>query len=241
MPRVATEPGDAPGEGPPAEVRWRRSVRIVPTRFPPLDLFERVAPPGDWDALIELESQTNARLLDQVGRISLVPPADRVSGPGASFVMAPFTHVAPSGARFTTGEFGGYYAAREIETAVAETRYHRERFLAATREAAIEVDMRVLEATVRARPVDLRGRRQEYAALYDPDDYGASQAFGRRVREAGADGIVYDSVRREGGECIVVYRPRLVRSCREVRTLTYRWDGERIDAVYEKRPFGVRR
>lgn len=220
------------------EVRWRRSMRLVPTRFPPVDLFERVAPPEDWEALIELESLTNARLQDQAGRISLVPPADRVAGPGASFVMAPFTHIAPAGARFTTGEFGGYYAAREIATAVAETRHHRARFLAATREAAIEVDMRVLEAGIRARPADLRGLRERHPRLCDPDDYTASQAFGRELRQRGGDGVVYDSVRRAGGECIVVYRPRLVSGCREVRTLTFRWDGERIDHIYEKRAFG---
>ncbi|HEX6986678.1 MAG TPA: RES family NAD+ phosphorylase, partial [Planctomycetaceae bacterium] len=68
--------------------------------------------------------------------------------------------------------------------------------------------------------------------------YAASQPFGRALRAAGGDGVVYESVRREGGECAVAYRPRLVKGCREVRTLTYRWNGERIDAVYEKRAFG---
>jgi hypothetical protein len=231
----------APAEIPSTDLRWPKSVRIVPTRFPPIDIFERIAPAADWEALIELESLTNPRLLDEVGAISLVPAADRVVGPGASYVMAPFTHLAPEGGRFTTAEFGGYYTARELETAVAETRHHRERFLTATREAPIEIDMRVLEAELDAHLVDLRGLKQRHTALYDPDDYTASQAFARALHARGGDGVVYDSVRREGGQCAVAYRPRLVRRCREVRTLTYRWTGERIDHVYEKRPFGRRR
>ncbi|HET9985193.1 MAG TPA: RES family NAD+ phosphorylase [Longimicrobiales bacterium] len=230
-----------PAEVPGTDLRWRRSVRLVPTRFPPVDIFERIASPADWESLIELESLTNARLLDEVGQLSLVPVADRVIGPGASYVMAPFTHLAPEGGRFTTAEFGGYYTARELETAVAETRYHRERFLAATREAPIEIDMRVLEADLDARVADLRGLRERHPALYDPDDYTASQAFGRALHGSGGDGVAWDSVRREGGQCAVAYRPRLVQRCREVRTLTYRWNGERVDHVYEKRPFGGRR
>jgi hypothetical protein len=227
----ARDPGDVPVRA----VHWRRCVRLVPTRFPPVDVFERVAPPADWESLIELESLTNPRLQDEAGRISLVPAADRVAGPGASYIMAPFTHITPGGGRFTTDEFGGYYAARELATAVAETRHHRGRFLAATREAPIEIDMRVLEAELKARLADVRGRQQQQPALYAPDDYTASQAFARERRLGGGNGVVYDSVRRRGGQCAVAWRPRLVRGCREVRTLTYRWNGERIDAVYEKR------
>jgi hypothetical protein len=225
------EPGDVPVR----EVRWRRSVRLIPTRFPPVDLFQRVAPPEDWEALMALESMTNPRLLDQAGVISLVPPSDRVAGPGASYVMAPFTHVNPEGGRFTTPQFGGYYAARELATAIAESRHHRETFLSATREPYMEVDMRVLEARLRGRMADRRGLGDRYPALYRPDDYAASRAFGRSIRDAGGDGVVYDSVRRPGGQAAVAYRPRLVRDCRGVRTLTFRWNGAAIDAVYEKR------
>ncbi len=227
----------SPADVPRKPVRWSRSYRLVPTRYPAVDLFERVAPPEDWEALIELESMTNDRLRDEAGEISLVPAADRVSGAGASFVMAPFTHLAPEGGRFTTPAFGGYYAARAIGTAVAETGWHRERFLAATAEAPLELDMRLLEARLAGRLADLRGLGARFSALYAPEDYSASQRFGAGVRGAGGDGVVWDSVRETGGRCAVAYRPRLVTGCREVRTLCYRWDGGRISEVYEKRAF----
>src|SRR5512147_2347004 len=44
---------------PVVDVRWQPAFRIVPSRYPPIDLFERIAPPGEWEALIELESLTN--------------------------------------------------------------------------------------------------------------------------------------------------------------------------------------
>jgi hypothetical protein len=64
-----------------------------------------------------LEQLTNPRVRDEVGDIALVPPEERVSGPGASYVMAAFTHVNPKGSRFSDGSFGVYYVAAALETA----------------------------------------------------------------------------------------------------------------------------
>ncbi len=226
-------------ELPRRRIRWQPCYRIIPSRYPPIDLFERVADAEDLDAVIALESLTNERLRDEVGDIRLVPPADRVAGPGAGYVMAAFTHTPPGGGRFSDEAHGAYYAARRLETAIAETSYHRARFMAATKEPPMHLDMRVLEAEMDARLHDVRGMRVQLPAIYDKDDYGASQAFARKVREAGSDGIVYDSVRHEGGRCAAVFRPRRIKRCREVRYLTYVWDGERIVEVYEKRALGT--
>ena len=88
-----------------ARVRWQRAIRIIPSRFPPVDLYERVAPPDDFAALHAVESLTNARLRDASGAARLVAAADAVSGPGASWIMAPFTHLHPAGGRFNDGTF----------------------------------------------------------------------------------------------------------------------------------------
>ena len=93
-----------------------------------------------------------------------MPVADRVSGPNASVVMAPFTHLSPQGTRFTDGHFGAYYAAESIDTAIAETRFHRENFLRATSQPPIELEMRCYLADVACELHDLRGRRARTAA-----------------------------------------------------------------------------
>lgn len=220
-------------------VIWTPSYRIIPSRFPPIALFEKVADPADLEAVFQIEAMTNNRLRDEVGQIELVPLQDRVSGPGASPIMAAFTHIAPDGARFTDGTFGAYYCAKSLETAVAETRYHRESFLRATKEPPQEVDMRVYAADLDAELIDLRGEQDALGELYAPDDYSASQAFARQQRSGDADGIVYASVRDEGGECAAVFRPRLLSNCRQERHLAYVWDGQRIANIYEKAEFGL--
>jgi hypothetical protein len=218
-----------------AHLRWPSCYRVIPSRFPPIQLFERVADPADLEAVFAIEALTNDRIRDEVGVLSLVAPGDRVTGAGAGYVMASFTHVSPAGGRFTDGSYGAYYAARDLPTAVDETVYHRERFLRATREEPIELDMRVLRARLEAELHDLRGLRPALPEIYDPDDYSASQALGRRLRAAGSWGVAYDSVRRPGGECAAVFRPRALSRCQQAQHLGYVWDGSRIATVYEKR------
>lgn len=222
---------------PTALVRWQPCYRIVASRFPPISLFEDVADPADLEAVYAIEAMTNDRLRDEVGDLTLVPPEDRVSGPGTSAIMAAFTHRNPDGSRFSDGSFGLFYAAREIETAVAETSYHRARFMAYTREPAQELDMRVYAVDLDALLHDLRDLREKHAAVYAADSYAVSQALAIELRGQGANGIAYQSVRHAGGECAAVFRPRLLANCHQERHLCYLWDGRAIVTVYEKKAF----
>jgi RES domain len=218
-----------------SEVCWKPCFRVIPSRYPPIHLFERVAEPADWEALYWLESLTNPRLRDELGEIELVARDDRVFGPGASVIMAPFTHLNPAGSRFADSTFGAFYAAASLVTSVAETRHHREVFLRATRESPIELDMRSYLADVSGVFHDIRGKRQQMPDIYDPDSYVASQEFARHLKRAGSNGVVYESVRHSGGECLAIYRPRLIQNLRQGVHLRYAWNGERIDRVYELR------
>jgi hypothetical protein len=220
-------------------VRFLPCHRIVASRLPTIHLFERVADPADWEALYKLESMTNPRIRTQVGELNLVPVVDRVSGPNATVVMAPFTHLSPQGTRFTDGHFGAYYGAESIDTAIAETRFHRENFLRATGQGPIELEMRCYLADVYCELHDLRGRRAHFADVYDPASYVASQKLGRSLRDAGSNGLAFDSVRRAGGECVAVFRPRLVQNVRQSVHLRYAWDGTAISRVYEMRALNL--
>lgn len=224
-------------ELPLAEIAWTPCYRIIPSRFPPIGLFDRVADPADLEAVFQIEVMTNDRLRQESGDISLVPVEDRVTGPGSTPVMAAFTHPKPDGDRFTDGSYGAFYAGRSVETAIAETCHHRTSFLKATDEPAQELDMRVYSVDLAGTLHDIRALRDEHQDLYQPEIYTASQALARDLREAGSDGIVYASVRHEGGECAVVFRPRLLSNCLQERHLCYVWDGASITTVYEKKMF----
>jgi hypothetical protein len=115
------------------KVEWQRAVRIIRSLHPPIDLFEDIADPDDWSLLISAEQKTNPRLMETIGNIDLVPPERRVGGPGASWLMAPFTHVStdrPS--RFSNGSFGVLYVGKAFEVALFETMHHHARFMTAT-------------------------------------------------------------------------------------------------------------
>jgi hypothetical protein len=219
-----------------ARVAWRPCFRIIPSRFPPVSLFDAVAEPADLEAVFLIESMTNARLRHELGDISLVAPEDRVTGPGTTPIMAAFTHLNPEGDRFTDGSFGVFYAGRTLETAIAETSYHRVRFMRATHEPAQDLDMRVYAVDLDAELHDIRSMRESHPSYYHETTYAASQSLAKQLRERGSDGIVYASVRDKGGECAAVFRPRLLSNCRQERHLCYVWDGQAIIGIYEKRP-----
>jgi hypothetical protein len=215
-------------------LRWSQACRIVPTRYPAILLFDRVADAADFDALYALEAMTNERARDELGEIERVPRDERVFGPGSGPIMAAFTHVNTLGSRFSDGSHGVFYAARERTTAVAETRYHHTRFLAATRQPATHLPMRLYSVAIDARVHDLRPAGVVAASVYDPDDYTAARALGRRLHAAGSAGVVYRSVRHERGQCVGLFRPRGASRCLHAAYLLYAWDGSAFTDVYEK-------
>lgn len=214
-------------------LNWRPAWRVIPTRHPAVGLFERVARAEDFEALYALEAMTNDRLRDEVGDISLVPPDERLFGPGSTCIMAAFTHPNPQGSRFSDGSYGVFYCARARETAVAETRHHSACFMAATREPPMRLPMRLYAVDVHGRVVDLRKAALDDPRIVDSVDYAHTQAMGRMLRGEGALGIVYPSVRHAGGQCLAALRTALLKNCRHAAHLEYQWDGEGIVAVFE--------
>ncbi|MEO6836304.1 MAG: RES family NAD+ phosphorylase [Candidatus Tumulicola sp.] len=199
-----------------ARLQWRAANRIISTRFPSVGILDRLVDPAEIDALLAIDARTNPRLTDEFGA-------------GASVIMAPFAHVNPNGSRFSNGRFGVFYAAHRFPTALAEVRYHRERFLAFSRERPQTIELMLYEAVIRGDVHDIRGSANR--GWYSAVSYARSQVLGTRLHEAGSNGIVYRSVRDPNGECVAVFAPPLVTRCRPVKTLFARWDGSHITTV----------
>ncbi|RKP47452.1 RES family NAD+ phosphorylase [Trinickia fusca] len=212
---------------------WAPAYRVIPTRFPAVNLFDRVATAEDFGALYALEAMTNDRLRTEVGELDLVPAAERRFGPGCGPIMAAFTHLNPLGSRFSDGTYGVFYCAREARTAIAETRFHAGAFLSATNEPPVRQQMRLYTVTARGEVIDLRGEASFDPAVLSPGDYGAGQALGRAVRAASGAGIVYPSVRDAQGECLAALKTIILRDCRHAAYLEYNWNGSTIDSVFE--------
>jgi len=212
-------------------VSWPGAVRIIRSLFPPIDLFEDIADPADWPLILSAEQKTNPRLMESVGNLALVPPRRRVSGAGATWLMAPFTHASldrPS--RFSAGRFGVLYAGRRFETALFETVHHHARFMAATAEKpGWTSQFREIRLDISAKLHDLRGGAEAFEPALAPDDYAPSQALGAELHAKGSDGLVYPSIRDSGGECAGLFYPDGASNPVQGRHLDYHWDGTRVD------------
>ena len=216
-----------------SRIEWMGAVRIIRSAFPPIDLFEDIADPADWPLLISAEQKTNPRIMATIGNLDLVPVDRRAGGNGASFLMAPFTHVSmdrPS--RFTDGSFGVLYAADAFETALFETIHHHARFMLQTaEEPGWTSQFREIILSVGADLHDLRETVAPTHPALVSDSYGASQGLAKTLKADGSDGVVYPSVRHSGGECVALFYPDCASEPIQGRHLDYHWDGERVDLV----------
>lgn len=183
------------------------SFRLIPSKFPPIGLFDTVSTAADLQAVMELAGWTNDRLVAE--RLARLPQSEWVFGrPNASVVMAAFLHVAPGGMRFNGPDLGAWYAAADLTTAVAEVGHHLRREAQATGAAALVRTYRTYTADLAGSYLDIRGQQASRPAVYASDNYAAGQALGEGIRAGGGDGLLFDSLRHAGGVNVVAHRPR---------------------------------
>lgn len=214
------------------KVRWPKTHRIIRSRFPPIDLFEDIADPADWDAILSGESKTNPRIAQSVGMLDLVPEDRRIAGKGASWAMAPFVHTStdrPS--RFTDGSYGVYYAGDCIEVALFETIHHHQRFMSATNEAlGWTSDFRELVGSVDTDLHDLTDAR-EYSGLFHDEANDEPQTLAKTLRDQSSNGLLYRSVRFPDGLAIALFWPDVAGIPTQGQHFSYFWDGEVVSKV----------
>ena len=205
------------------QVRLGTTHRLIPSRYPATGLLDTITSPADLDAIVELEGWTNDRLRAELGMIELIPQSDWVVGtPNASVIMAAFCHPSKDGCRFTDHALGAWYAAFSLATAHAEAAYHRRREFEEVGRTPMPVQMREYRAAFDARFHDVRPARR-FPQLHRPGNYRASQRLAARLRRSGSHGMVYESVRHPGNDCLVAFRPKLVLRVRQGHHFEYRW------------------
>ena len=206
-------------------IRWKKTCRLIPSRYPATGILDRIAGPEDLPWVFELESWTNDRISSELSVLHRIPESEWVTGPQSTVVMAAFCHPRAEGGRFNSAGRGAWYAARRLETAHAEIIFHRTAELEEIGVLETMVQMRLYLADFAASFHDLRG------VALDPGDYGPTQKLSARLLEAGSNGVVYRSVRDAGSECMACFRPRLVGNVRPDAHFEYRWSGSRVPAI----------
>jgi hypothetical protein len=201
-----------------------RAVRLVASaRLRDPVLLGLVAAPFLND-LAEIEGATSARLRQQWFAAATYP-SDR---PHASFVNAAFTYFRPRERnRFNGPDRGAWYAAFEVETSLAEVGFHLRRELDRVGDYRATVDYAEIWASFAGAYVDLRGVEPRPVCL-DPEPaigYPAGNALAAETMAAGHNGIVYPSVRRPDGTCLVALWPHAVQSVAQGTIWRLAWSG----------------
>ncbi|HEX8593676.1 MAG TPA: RES family NAD+ phosphorylase [Pseudomonas sp.] len=205
-----------------------QAYRLVNSKFPPIDLFDDVASAQEFEALYQIQALTNPRLLNQTGRLELIPLAEIPFGiTGCSYATAPFTHINPSGSRFSDGSYGVLYLADTMDTALAEVQHHQNRYWSNVQNLSYErFVFRGLSCTFNDGNMLDASFIPMTDSLYDPDDYRDARRLGREIRETGSNGLRYRSVRAHEQHCWALMKPRPVLSIIQTAHYEMVWNGQ---------------
>ena len=202
------------------------TCRLIPSKYLPKgdSVLTLIADDDEHlSAIFELDNATNERLLGERGLLPGIGPEELLAGvPNASIVNAAFCHAHPLGSRFNGPDRGAWYASFELETSQAEVAFHKSVELAEIGWPDESITYDEYLADFNADFHDLRpvrgARGRAFESCLAPDSYVRSQALAESLVRAGALGIVYPSVRRPAGTCLVSFRPALVTNVRKRRT-----------------------
>ena len=214
---------------------FERTIRLVSSARLREAVLVPLADTAEEAALLaEIEGATSSRLIAEERGLAGLAADELVHGvPHARFINASFAYAKPrQPSRFNPAERGAWYAALDVATCLAEVGFHLTRALAdaGTFDAVVEYGEMI--ASMSGVFVDLRSS-PEHPAL-DPDPaagYPAGNALAARARGEGHNGIIYPSVRHEGGTCIAALWPNVVQSVVQGAMYRLTWSGEPAFAV----------
>lgn len=189
-------------------------------------MLTRVAGGGAYlNDIFDLDNATNDRLLAENNLLPGIGIHELVFGvPYFRIVNAAFCHAHPLGSRFNGADRGAWYAGFELETSQAEVAFHKSVELAEVGWPEEEMTFDDYLADFSGAFHDIRGDAQ-FAECLAPDSYVASQGLAQELLDAGSLGVIYPSVRRQGGTCLACFRPALAGNVRKDRTYRFVWKG----------------
>lgn len=205
------------------------TVRLISTAyFKPPVLRPLVDDDEELALLAELEGMTSRRLKAERAGLGDLDARELLFGVwGRTFVNAAFAYTRKDGNRFNDGRRGAWYAAFEDLTALEEVAWHRTRELGWIGEYRDEGVYQALLAGFIGEFPDLR-RLTSPPDCLDPDPaqgYPAGQALARQLRAEGVSALVYPSVRKPGGTCLVAFQPHAVQNVRPGARWKLTWSG----------------
>jgi RES domain-containing protein len=206
-----------------------RTVRLVTTaRLREAVLKPLVDNEDELALLSEIEGATSARQMAQERGIAGLAANELVYDvPHAQFINASFAYAKPRQPnRFNGAHRGAWYAALTVETCLREVGFHLTNALADAGDFNAVVEYAEMFCSLAGDFLDLRQQPGHPALGADISAaYPAGNALAERARAEGLNGIIYPSVRHQGGTCLVALRPAAVQSVRQGAVYRMVWRG----------------
>jgi hypothetical protein len=199
--------------------------RLIASRFPTVDLYERIAVNGAQDILVRIETLTNPRVRDkeEAARVSSIDV--ETSPKFQNWNQAPFSYPNPAGSRYVGPLFRAMELFASLNGALAAAIKKRETFLAATEHRATNLDMRVLRHDFGGEFVD---------RTCDPIDMPQEERWkiGERLLKAGKHGVYYRCPELPHCFAVSLFDGEGLGPARQAEHFRFRWDGHRIPWIY---------
>lgn len=204
-----------------------RFHNLIPSRFPPVPVYERIA--GGRDELFaQVEEITNPRVRERDRLTQGLAPIDQQQPRFKNWNHAPFVYPNPEGSRFFKADRNVLELAGDLQTALAISVAKRETFLRRTAEPPALIEMRQIVRPVRGRYLDARN--------WDGiDDRQRRLNLGLAVVERELDGILFSPKERPSATGMVVLKPECLGKPDQADHFKYVWNGERINVLYSFR------
>ncbi|HEY0491177.1 MAG TPA: RES family NAD+ phosphorylase [Telluria sp.] len=217
-----------------SQLRQFDTCRLIPSRF--ADVEDSVLSPladttGELRDLFDLDNATNERLRGEYGGLPGIGVDELVFGvPNFRIINAAYTYPRPEGSRFNDGERGAWYCAFDAQTALAEITFHKTVEYQEINRFDDSVTYQAMLADFTSTFHDIRGL-EGFDSCLDPSSYIESQQLAAQLLEAGSMGVIYPSVRREGGTNLACFRPALVGNVRKGQAYRLTWAGSPVPVI----------
>jgi hypothetical protein len=200
------------------------TYRLIPSRFPPVELYEPICQPSDWDGVKRVEGMTNPRLREMATGLGLLHPDDR-GRVSQNWLVAPFTYPDPEPSPFSDGSYGYSLVAETIAGALLEAVRRREAFLSRTEQGPARVEMRMLKTPLQAELLE------EYDQ-FQLEDWSETHSRVRALRDSGSYGFWLPK-RENLGRLAVVLRPTAFGTAVQAEHYAFIWNGKAIEVIYD--------
>jgi len=200
--------------------------QLIPSRFPPVDVYERLGSPELRKAAFDLEQRTNPRLA-AMNHVETQPKSgDKSPNQFQNWNHAPFVYKNPEGSYFLGPAYGVAEMAADLKAALLFALRRREEFFGRTSEEAMGQDMRVLSRRVTGTFTDL--------SALDPALTQAERwKIGQKVYDDGATGIIHRRLGFAEHRFLSVFDGSILGRALQGAHYRFVWDGKYVQSLYD--------